>query len=247
MKFTASVWLASLCLVVNAQPSDLNNITGQADSVFSVELDSYVSIVLYEPEYMIPDGQVTPILYIFGDNLFETFSGSINYLHNELELIPNCILIGINEIPEKQFGPYQQEYAGFISTGLMEHLSVKYNLNSNGLLFGHSRATRLVGKVIQENPNQINQFILSAPWFTSEHLMELENSFSKKSEMISVYYSLSKEDLDNSAIQEANDNFTSLLKKHEDVVRAKYQFFENETHVSIPPLSFYCGIKYLLQ
>jgi len=247
MKFIASVLLASLILVINAQPTDPNNIVGQVDSVFSAELDSYVSIIIYEPEYMIPDGQATPILYIFGDVLFETFSGSINYLHNELELIPNSILIGINEIPEKQIGPYQQEYAKFISTGLMEQLSAKYNLNTNGILFGHSRATRLVGKVIQENPNQINQFILSAPWFTAEHLLELEISFSNKSEMISVYYSLSKEDLKRPAIQEANDNLTNLLEKYEDVIRAEYQFFDNETHMSIPPLSFYFGIKYLLQ
>lgn len=247
MKFVSSALIASLCLVVNAQSSDLNNIVGQVDSVFSAELDSYVSIVIYEPEHMIPDGQVTPILYIFGDILFETFSGSINYLHKELELIPNCILIGINEIPEKQFGPYQQEYAGFISTGLMEQLSAQYNLNTNGILFGHSRATRLVGKVIQENPNQIDRFILSAPWFTAEHLVELENSFSNKSEKISIYYSLSEEDLERSAIQKANDNFTSLLEKYKNVIRAKYQFFHNETHMSIPPLSFYYGVKYLLQ
>lgn len=247
MKFIASVLFANLLLVVNAQTSDSNSIVGQLDSLFSAELDSYVSIVIFEPEYRIPDGKVTPILYIFGDVLFETFSGSINYLHNELELIPNCILIGINEIPDKQFGPYQQEYAGFISTELMEQLSAKYNLNTNGILFGHSRASRLVGKVIQENPNQINQFILSAPWFTTEQLRELENSFSDKSEMISIYYSLSKEDLERLPIQEAKDNFSSLLNKYEDVIRAEYQFFDNETHMSIPPLSFYYGIKYLLQ
>lgn len=247
MKFIASVLFASLLIVVNAQTSDSNSIVGQLDSVFSAELDSYVSIVIFEPECRIPEGKVTPILYIFGDVLFETFSGSINYLHNELELIPNCMLIGVNEIPDKQFGPYQQEYAGFISTELMEQLSANYNLNTNGILFGHSRASRLVGKVIQENPNQINQFILSAPWFTTEQLRELENSFSDKSEMISIYYSLSKEDLERPPIQEAKDNFSSLLNKYEDVIRAEYQFFDNETHMSIPPLSFYYGIKYLLQ
>lgn len=247
MKYVASVLIAGLCLAVSAQTSDLNHIIGQVDSVYSAELDAYLGLLIYEPELMIPEGKVTPILYIFGDVLFEPFAGSINYLHKELELIPNCILIGINEIPGKPFGTFQQEYSSFISTGLMEQLSAKYDLTHNGVLFGHSRASRLVGKVIQENPDYINRFILSAPWFTAEHLSELEKSFSGKTERISVYYSLSSEDTEMPAIQEAKDNFADLLDLHQNVVQAKYQFFENETHMSIPPLSFYYGIKYLLQ
>ncbi len=246
MRFIASLLFASLLLGANAQNSISNNIVCQLDSVYSTDLNSYVHIVIYEPEYRIPGGKVTPILYIFGDVLFESFSGLINYLHNELELIPNCMLIGINEIPKKQFGPFQQEYAKFISGELMDQLSASFKLDSNGVLYGHSRASRLVGKVIQENPDRINQFILSAPWFTSEQLIELENSFSDKSEMISIYYSLSKEDLEMPPIQEAKDNFTTLLKRYEDVVCAEYHYFDNETHMSTPPLSFYYGIKHLL-
>jgi len=247
MKFLATLLIAGLCLAVNAQSSDLNGIVSRTDSVYSAELDAYLNLVIYEPEPMIADGQFTPILYIFGDILFETFAGSINYLHRELELIPNCILFGINEIPGKPFGSFQQEYASFISTGLMEQLSAKYNLNGKGVLFGHSRASRLVGRVIQENPDYINRFILSAPWFTSEHLSELEKSFSGRSERFSIYYSLSSEDLEMPDIREAKDNFADFLAKHQEVVQANYQFFENETHMSIPPLSFYFGIKYLLQ
>lgn len=210
-------------------------------------LDSDIGIILYEPDSIIPDEQITPILYIFGDFLFETFSGSINYLSNEISLIPNCILIGINEIAEKQIGNYQQEYADFIVNELMDKLSANYNFSNNGILFGHSRATRLVAQVIQENPKFINQFILSAPWFTEQHLQELEKSLTTKSEMISVFYTQSEEDLARPANQVANENLTDVLDKYQNVVRAKYQFFDNETHMSIPPLSFYYGVKYLLQ
>lgn len=148
MKFITSICLAALSILVHAQASGENEIIGQPDSVFSADLDSYVNIIIYEPDNMIPDGKVTPIVYVFGDFLFETFSGSINYLHNKMELIPNCVLIGINEIPKKHIGPFQQEYTGFITQELMESLSARYNLNTNGILFGHSRATRLVAKVI---------------------------------------------------------------------------------------------------
>ena len=247
MKLFTSLCLVSLFLTGYSQATDLNRIVGQKHSVYSVDLDSDISIILYEPDSIIPGEQVTPILYIFGDFLFETFSGSINYLLIELSLIPNCILIGINEIPEKQIGHYQQEYSTFIVNELMGKLSAKYNFTTKGILFGHSRATRLVAQVIQENPKYINQFILSAPWFTEQHLNELDKSLSNKSEMISVYYTQSKEDMARPAIQEANENFTDVLDKYQNVVRAKYQFFDDETHMSIPPLSFYYGVKYLLQ
>ena len=67
-----------------------------------------------------------------------------------------------------------------------------------------------------------------------------------KSEIISIYYSLSEEDCEMPQIKEAKIAFASLLNEHGSVVRSEYQFFENETHMTIPPLSFYYGIKYLL-
>jgi len=70
---------------------------------------------------------------------------------------------------------------------------------------------------------------------------------SNKSEMISVFYTQSKEDMARPAIQEANENLTDVLDKYQNVVRVEYQFFDDETHMSIPPLSFYYGVKYLLQ
>jgi hypothetical protein len=235
-----------MLIEISAQTSNPNSISCKLDSLYFTELDSYITLAIHEPEIRTTGEEVIPILYIFGDVFFESFSGSINYLHNELELIPNCILIGINEIPDKQFGTYQEEYANFISKELIEQLSMKYNLNSDGILFGHSRASRLVGKVIQKNPDQIKGFILSAPWFNSEYLLDLEKLFSVKSEIISIYYSLSEEDCEMPQIKEAKIAFASLLNEHGSVVRSEYQFFENETHMTIPPLSFYYGIKYLL-
>lgn len=247
MKLITSFCLVSLLITGYSQDADLNRIVGQIQSVYSIDLDSDITYILYKPDSIIPNEQVTPILYIFGDFLFETFSGSINYLLNELSLIPNCILIGINEISEKQIGHYQQEYSDFIVSDLMDTLSANYNFSDKGILFGHSRATRLVAQVIQENPEYINQFILSAPWLTEQHLKELDKALSNKSEMISVFYTQSKEDMTRPAIQEANENLTDVLHKYQNVVRAKYQFFDDETHMSIPPLSFYYGVKYLLQ
>ena len=134
MKAIFSLCFSTLLISGNLLATDPNIIVGKTQSVYSVDLDSDISIILYEPDSIIPDEQITPIFYIFGDFLFETFSGSINYLLNELSLIPNCILIGINEIPEKQIGHYQQEYSDFIVNELMDKLTAKYNFTNNGIL-----------------------------------------------------------------------------------------------------------------
>lgn len=247
MKILTTLFIASMFLAAEASASDPNSLLCQRDSVFTEELDAYVNLVIYEPEARPEGGKLTPIIYLFGDFLFESFAGSLHYLQEELELIPNCILIGINEIPGKQIGPHQEAYTRFIGRELMEHLSSRYELNDHGVLFGHSRASRLVGRVMQENPGPIDRFILSAPWFTEEHLVEMEQAFSERSEPISIYYALSEEDLEREAIEEARENLTKLLHQYGPMVRSEYQYFEGETHMSIPPLSFYFGIKYLLQ
>ena len=247
MRIVTSICFISIFFIVHSQTPDPNAIAGETHPVYSEALGSKVSVIVYEPTSVEPDARVTPVLYVFGDFLFETFAGSISYLHSGLSLIPDCILVGINEVPEKQIGPYQQEYTQFIAVELMDWLSAKYDLNTDGVLFGHSRATRLVARVILEDPEYLDQFILSAPWYTEQHLQELENSLSGRSERISVYYAHAGEDMANPEIQEANEKFTQLMDSYKQVVRSKYQYFEEETHMSIPPLSFYFGIKFLLQ
>jgi hypothetical protein len=49
------------------------------------------------------------------------------------------------------------------------------------------------------------------------------------------------------SIQKANRHLTKILEKHKNVTQAKYLFLKGETHMSIPPLSFYYGVKHLLQ
>ena len=126
MKVIISLCLFSLLISGSTLATDPNKIVGQNHSIYSADLDSDISIILYVPDSIGSDEKVTPVFYIFGDFLFESFSGSINYLSNELSLIPKCILIGINEIPEKQIGQYQKEYSKFIANELIDLKKLLY-------------------------------------------------------------------------------------------------------------------------
>jgi predicted alpha/beta superfamily hydrolase len=186
---------------------------------------------------------VTIIFYIFGDFLFHPFSGLLNYLSNEFETMPKTILVGMNEIPEKPIGQHQREYAHFITHQLIEYFKKNYTLKDDCVLFGHSRATRLVAQVMGENPPSIGNFIFSAPWFSDQQLGELEKSLKEKKRKISVFVTQSEEDLKRNDVKDASEKLTRMLKKYEAMVDTKYKYFEGEMHMSIPPLSFYYGIK----
>ena len=227
--------------------SDQNEIVGQMYTIYSNDLDSDISFVLYDPHDVSNNEEVTVIFYIFGDFLFGTFAGSVNYLSKEMGIINKCILVGINEIPNKQIGQYQKEYSGFITGQLTDTLSKMYSIKNDCILFGHSRASRLAGQVILDNPIHIRNFILSAPGITDEYLDDLEKLLSQKSERISIFFTQSEEDMKRNEVGESNQKLIDVLTKYESHVNSKYQYFDGETHMSIPPLSFYYGIKYLLK
>jgi hypothetical protein len=209
-------------------------------------LDDNINIVVYHPHNVTQDVPVTIILYMFGDFLFHPFAGSLQYLSQELSLIPNAVLVGINDVQEKPIGPYQKEYAHFITHQLIESLEETYSLAHNCVLFGHSRATRLVAQVMQDGSRYISKFILSAPWLTDQQLSDLENAFCTNHPKMSVFITQSEEDLRRAAISDAHQRFLQMLEKYSATVKTKYRYFDGESHMTIPPLSFYYGLLYHL-
>ena len=74
----------------------------------------------------------------------------------------------------------------------------------------------------------------------------LEASLSERTSPISLYHTQSEEDLNRAAIRESHQKLEVLLRQYPDAVRASYRYFKGESHMSIPPLSFYYGVKHLL-
>ena len=227
--------------------SGQNKIVGQTHTIYSNELGSDISFILYDPHDVSNNEEVTVVYYIFGDFLFGAFAGSVNYLSKEMGIINKCVLVGINEIPNKQIGQYLKEYSGFITGQLTDTLSKMYSIKNDCILFGHSRASRLVGQVILDNPAHIRNYILSAPGMTDAYLEDMEKLLSKKGDRISIFFTQSEEDMQRNDVGESNQKLIDVLTKYKSFVNSKYQYFDGETHMSIPPLSFYYGIKYLLK
>lgn len=219
---------------------------GQTLTIHSDALDADLNVIVYSPHDIDKDEPVAIILYIFGDFLFHPFSGLLHYLSRELSLIPKAILVGINELPGKQIGPYQKEYAHFITHQLVEGLLERYSLTPKCVLFGHSRATRLVSEVMQDGSPYIRNFVLSAPWLADQQLGDLETSFHNTDLDISVFVTQSEEDLGRPVTSDAHQKLMEMLDRCTANVSADYRYFEGESHMSIPPLSFYYGILYHL-
>lgn len=230
----------------NLIANEINQIKGQTYTIHSEELEDDVNIVIYDPFNVSKNEEVTIIFYIFGDFLFYSFSGALHYLSKEQLIIPKTVLVGINEITDKQINSYTKEYADFITHDLITSLLEKYTITNNCVLFGHSRATRLVAETMLYNSEYIRNFILSAPWLEREQLDALENLFKNQKDLISIFITQSEEDLERDFIRDANQDLIQRISKYNTNVSAKYQYFEAETHMSIPPLSFYYGVKYLL-
>ncbi len=246
MKALLLVVLFSL-VSVELSSQEVDQITQHRYTLHSESLESDVEIVMYDPYDLGQDDSVTIVFYVFGDFFFFPFAGSVDYLHTQQSIIPKTVLVGINEIPGKEIGSFIEEYADFITNELVEDMSNRYSLIENCVLFGHSRATHLVAEVVTRNPSHITNYVLSAPWLNDRHRAELEIVLDNQDgEPISFFFAQSEEDMAVDGIRNANEALLQLMDRYETGVASSYRYFEGETHMSIPPLVFYSGIKHLL-
>ena len=246
MKTILFVLLLSL-VSIELSAQEIDQITQHRYTLHSESLESDVEIVMYDPYDLGQEDSVTVVFYVFGDFFFFPFAGSVHYLHAQQSIIPKTVLVGINEIPGREIGSHIEEYAEFITGELIEEMSGRYNLAQDCVLFGHSRATHLVAEVVFRDPSHITNYVLSAPWLNERHRAELEVVLdSRDSAPISFFIAQSEEDMGVDDIRNANEALLQLLDRYETGVTSRYRHFEGEIHMSIPPLSFYYGIKHLL-
>lgn len=240
-------WIAVLLLIAAmSHASEVTPIAHETVQINALTLNAEVEVLIYNPASVAKEDSVTAICYIFGDFLFQTFAGTVQYLSREMDIIPNVILIGINEIEGKPINNFQDAYSDFITKDLVTYLNKRFTLKNDGVLFGHSRATRQVIDVMQRGSTIFSSFILSAPWIVEPQYSVLDTSLQNLARPINVFCTQSEQDLSRVSGKASHHNLMSLWYRHADNVKMEYHYFDGETHMSIPPLSFYYGVKHLL-
>lgn len=218
-------------------------------------------------------GQRYPVLYLLdGEAHFISSVGLVQQLSqaNGNSVLPEMIVVGITNTNRfRDLAPSASENVGgnnfmkFIETELMPYIESTYNAAPYKVLAGHSLGGLTAIDVLTKNTNLFNAYIAIDPsmWFEKERFLQNaitqlpNNSIKNKKLFIGTANTMPRgmklTDLKKDTSNETQ-HIRSILKldkffKASPVPGLTYahKFYEQETHVSVPLISEYDGLRFI--
>lgn len=209
-----------------------------------------------------------PVLILLDGNIhFKVISGLVNYMSSDLyrsRKIPEMIVVGIQNVdrrrdytPDKVVTVRKNNSGGgelflsFLEDELLPELDQKYRTDSLQILFGHSLGGLLASHTYLKEETTFDAFIAVDPSFgtwDAETMDKKLDAVTEKSFDRFLYLATANWGKRNIRNRDRHIRFfESLNHKCEKEFPGKLEYFENETHASIPPIAFYNGIIAIFQ
>ncbi|BCY29313.1 alpha/beta hydrolase [Flavobacterium okayamense] len=209
-----------------------------------------------------------PILVLLDGNVFfKSISGMVNYMSSDTYRswkIPEMIVVAIHNVdrrrdytPDKIITVRENNSGGgdnflnFLEKELLPEIDSKYRTTTNRILFGHSLGGLLATHAYMKENSSFTSFLAIDPsfgtWDTETMDKKLnamtENSFKRYIYIASANWG--KRNINN---RDRHVRFyESLNSKCKDKLPAKLEYFENESHSSVPLIAFYNGITAIFE
>lgn len=231
------------------------------ERVYEVSLpDSYFSDKASQKKY--------PVLVLLdGNRFFKSISGMVNYMSSDTYRswkIPEMIVIAIHNVDRRRdYTPDKiitvrknnsgggENFLNFLEKELLPEIDSKYRTTSERILFGHSLGGLLATHAYMKENSSFKSFLAIDPsfgtWNTETMDKKLnamtENSFTRYIYIASANWG--KRNINN---RDRHVRFyESLNAKCKGKLPAKLEYFENESHSSVPLIAFYNGITTIFE
>lgn len=231
------------------------------ERIYEVSLpDSYYSEEASQKKY--------PVLVLLDGNVFfKSISGMVNYMSSDTYRswkIPEIIVVAIHNVDRRRdFTPDKivtvrennsgggDNFLNFLEKELIPEIDSKYRTTTNRILFGHSLGGLLATHAYMKESSAFTSFLAIDPsfgtWDTETMDKKLsaltENSFKRYIYIASANWG--KRNINN---RDRHVRFyESLNSKCKDKLPAKLEYFENESHSSVPLIAFYNGIAAIFE
>ncbi|WKK82767.2 alpha/beta hydrolase-fold protein [Marivirga arenosa] len=209
-----------------------------------------------------------PILIVLdGDAHFKSISGMLDYMssgYNGNTRVPEMIVVAIQNVNRRRdFTPDKvvtvrendtgggENFLSFLEDELIPELDQKYRTIPYRILFGHSLGGLLATHAYMKEETLFNAFIAVDPSFGTWDANTMdqkiaavtENSFDRY-----LYLATANWGKRNFTNRDRHLRlFEALNSKCDGQFPAKYEYFENENHGSVPPLAFYNAITSIFE
>ncbi|MBW8198475.1 alpha/beta hydrolase-fold protein [Flagellimonas abyssi] len=209
-----------------------------------------------------------PVLIVLDGNLhFKPIAGMVNYMSSDVYRswkIPEMIVVAIQNVdrrrdytPDKVITVRENNTGGgdsflsFLEDELLPELDQKFRTAPYRILFGHSLGGLLAAHTYMKEETLFNAFIAVDPSFGTwdEETMDKKlDAVTEQSFERFIYIATANWGKRNIRNRDRHVRlYEALNSKCEGKFPAKLEYFENETHGSVPPIAFYNGISSIFE
>jgi len=209
-----------------------------------------------------------PVLIVLDGNLqFKPIAGMVNYMSSDVYRswkIPEMIVVAIQNVdrrrdytPDKVITVRENNTGGgdsflsFLEDELLPELDQKFRTAPYRILFGHSLGGLLAAHAYMKEETLFNAFIAVDPslgTWDEETMDKKLDAVTEQSFERFIYIATANWGKRNIRNRDRHVRlYEALNSKCEGNFPAKLEYFENETHGSVPPIAFYNGISSIFE
>jgi hypothetical protein len=212
-------------------------------------------------------GRKYPVLYLLdGRAHLNALTGIVHHLSSHssaVQRIPEMIVVApVNTKRSRDFtpthmtsGPYSENSGGsapflrFMKEELIPEIESRYRASPERTLVGHSLAGLLALNTYIEQPELFRNYIAIDPslWWDNQVLIRrLQQQPARKlTAPVSVFIAMAAHTENKEPHESAIQQFRSILESRQSPsLRVQYQYFEDETHLSVPLIAMYRGLLF---
>ena len=211
-----------------------------------------------------------PVMYLLDGEVFTPMvSGQVQYLSEAYKIIPNLIIVGIEntdrmrdltpthtdkgpdgKVDTSARSPFHntgggEKFLEFIKSEVKPLVESKYKTTPFSILAGHSLGGLMAIYCLVEHPEMFNAYIAISPslqWDDQSLLRSVTRKLNNKMENKLLFFSDANED---AAFHKNQLTLDSILQRNNARFKFKRLFYPDETHISEPVKGFYDAIRFI--
>jgi predicted alpha/beta superfamily hydrolase len=244
-------------------------IIGSKFIVNSSILDEYRTCLISLPDSYNDSSEVQkkyPLMILLdGYTFFKTASGIVHFMgsdRNRNHFMPETIIVAIENIDrERDFTVTKiktrrpntmgggRNFLDFIEKELIPYVDKNYRTEPYRILVGHSLGGLLTLNSYMDENSLFNAYISIDPsiWWDEQMMIEKVDSILPLSLKKKLYIATANQGEANYERNKKRHDtlYTLLNKRAEEPPNVKIEYFENESHRSVPLIALYEGLRYL--
>lgn len=270
MKHLLIAFFAFIIFGIPSLSAQKNNeiVIGKTFIINSKILDEDRSILISLPASYNNDSEVQkkyPVMILLdGATHFQTAAGIVHFMgsdRNRNHFIPEIIIVAIENIDrERDFTVTKiktkrpntmgggRNFLDFIEQELTPYVDENYSTEPHRILVGHSLGGLLTVNAFMDENSLFDAYISIDPsiWWDEQMMAEKVATISPFALKKKLYIATANQgEASYERNKKRHDSLYALLNKRAESVNTKVDYFENESHRSVPLIALYEGLKYL--